>query len=45
MLIEDISIMIVEDESELRDYLKEYLQLFFKHKNFDHFDGYQYAWT
>lgn len=31
MLIEDISIMIVEDESELREYLKEYLQLFFKH--------------
>ncbi len=29
-LIEDISILIVEDESELREYLEEYLQLFFK---------------
>jgi DNA-binding response OmpR family regulator len=31
MFIEDISIMIVEDENELKEYLKEYLQLFFKH--------------
>jgi len=29
-LIEDISILIAEDESELREYLKEYLQIFFK---------------
>ncbi len=28
-LIEDISILIVEDEAELRDYLQEYLQIFF----------------
>lgn len=30
-LIDDISILIVEDEEELRDYLQEYLQLFFKY--------------
>jgi DNA-binding response OmpR family regulator len=29
-LINDISILIVEDEQELRDYLQEYIQLFFK---------------
>jgi DNA-binding response OmpR family regulator len=29
-LIEDISILVVEDESELREYLQEYLQIFFK---------------
>lgn len=29
-LIEDISILITEDESEIREYLQEYLQLFFK---------------
>ncbi len=29
-LIEDISILIAEDESELREYLREYLQIFFK---------------
>ncbi|WP_294960460.1 response regulator transcription factor [Sulfurimonas sp.] len=29
-LIEDISILIAEDESELREYLQEYLQIFFK---------------
>nr|WP_321267431.1 response regulator transcription factor [uncultured Sulfurimonas sp.] len=29
-LIEDISILITEDESELREYLQEYLQIFFK---------------
>ncbi len=29
-LIEDISILIAEDEAELRDYLQEYLQIFFK---------------
>ncbi|MCD6172917.1 MAG: response regulator transcription factor [Sulfurimonas sp.] len=30
-LIDDVSILIVEDEEELRDYLQEYLQLFFKY--------------
>ncbi len=29
-LIDDISILIAEDESELREYLQEYLELFFK---------------
>ncbi|WP_324171921.1 response regulator transcription factor [Sulfurimonas sp.] len=29
-IINDISILIAEDESELREYLKEYLELFFK---------------
>ena len=29
-LIEDISILIVEDEAELREYLVEYLEIFFK---------------
>ena len=29
-IIDTISILIVEDEEELRDYLQEYLQLFFK---------------
>ncbi len=29
-MIEDISILIVEDEAELREYLKEYLEIFFK---------------
>ncbi|WP_321779413.1 response regulator transcription factor [Sulfurimonas sp.] len=29
-IIDDISILIAEDESELREYLKEYLELFFK---------------
>lgn len=29
-IIEDISILIIEDEAELREYLKEYLELFFK---------------
>jgi DNA-binding response OmpR family regulator len=29
-LIEDISILITEDESELREFLQEYLQIFFK---------------
>jgi DNA-binding response OmpR family regulator len=29
-LIEDISILVAEDESELREYLQEYLKIFFK---------------
>ncbi len=29
-LIEDISILIAEDEAELREYLQEYLEIFFK---------------
>lgn len=29
-IIDDISILIAEDESELREYLKEYLELFFE---------------
>lgn len=29
-IIEDISILIAEDEAELREYLQEYLQIFFK---------------
>ncbi len=31
MLIEDITILIAEDEEELREYLGEYIRLFFKH--------------
>ncbi|RLA72915.1 MAG: DNA-binding response regulator [Epsilonproteobacteria bacterium] len=31
MLIEDVSILIAEDEAELREYLSEYLRIFFKH--------------
>ncbi len=29
-IINDVSILIVEDETELREYLKEYLEIFFK---------------
>jgi len=31
MLIEDVSVLIAEDEEELREYLSEYLRIFFKH--------------